>query len=111
MYAIRSYYDSHKGSYGHLGVLCGEKIGAAVLAGSAALRFGAGLVTLLSNENVAVPHELMQSHTLPSTTSAMVLGMGLGQEFSERELRVFLNHALPVLIDADLFHHPMLCVV
>jgi NAD(P)H-hydrate repair Nnr-like enzyme with NAD(P)H-hydrate dehydratase domain len=40
--------DSHKGTYGHLLVLAGSKgkTGAAVLAGKAALRMGAGLVTI-----------------------------------------------------------------
>lgn len=101
--------DSHKGSYGHLGVLCGEKSGAAVLCGSAAMRFGAGLVSLLSNEKLQLPYELMQCHTLPSNLSALCLGMGLGQEFCDRELRDLLNHSLPLLIDADLFYHPLLC--
>jgi len=40
--------DTHKGTYGHLLVVAGSvgKAGAAVLAGRAALRMGAGLVTL-----------------------------------------------------------------
>jgi hydroxyethylthiazole kinase-like uncharacterized protein yjeF len=100
--------DSHKGSYGHLGVICGEKEGAAVMAGGAALRFGAGLVTLLSNERIQIPCELMQSHTLPPTATAITAGMGLGQEFSENELHALLDNDLPLVIDADLFAHPML---
>ncbi|RLA72063.1 MAG: bifunctional ADP-dependent NAD(P)H-hydrate dehydratase/NAD(P)H-hydrate epimerase [Epsilonproteobacteria bacterium] len=103
--------NSHKGSYGHLGVICGEKEGAAVIAGSAALHFGSGLVTLLSNEKVNIPYELMQSHLLPSTTTAMALGMGLGQEFSESELLCLLDHNLPLLLDADIFSHPLLSVL
>ncbi len=105
---FRQYAASHKGSYGHLALLCGEKEGAAVLAGSAALRFGTGLVTLLNNEQVQIPYELMQSHLLPSTTTAIVAGMGLGQEFSEKELDALLEHDLPMVIDADLFYHTML---
>ncbi|MDH4197314.1 MAG: NAD(P)H-hydrate dehydratase [Candidatus Aminicenantes bacterium] len=40
--------DSHKGTYGHLLIVAGSvgKAGAAVLAGRAALRMGAGLVTM-----------------------------------------------------------------
>jgi hydroxyethylthiazole kinase-like uncharacterized protein yjeF len=47
--------DSHKGQYGHVGVVAGSrgKTGAAVLAGRAALRSGAGLVT------VATPASLL----------------------------------------------------
>ncbi len=103
--------DSHKGSYGHLGVICGEKEGAAVIAGSAALRFGTGLVTLISNEQVHIPYELMQSHLLSETTTAIALGMGLGQEFSEDELKSLLDNDLPLLLDADIFAHPMLCTL
>jgi hydroxyethylthiazole kinase-like uncharacterized protein yjeF len=104
----RNAKNSHKGSYGHLGVVCGEKEGAAVMAAGAALRFGCGLVTLLSNERVNIPYELMQSHLLPSTTTAIALGMGLGQEFSESELSSLLKNGLPLLLDADIFSHPML---
>lgn len=104
----RNTKNSHKGSYGHLSVICGEKEGAAVITGSAALRFGAGLVTLVSNENVSIPYELMQSHLLPTNTTAIALGMGLGQEFSESELHEFLDNDLPLIVDADLFSHPLL---
>lgn len=104
----RTAADVHKGSFGHLGVVCGEKQGAAVIAGSAALRFGAGLVTLLCNEPVNAPYELMQSHLLPSTVNAVALGMGLGQEFSEVELQAFLRTEQPLLLDADIFAHPLL---
>ena len=99
--------NSHKGSYGHLSLICGEKPGAAVMAGSAALRFGSGLVTLLSNNNEQIPFELMQSHFLPSTTTAIALGMGLGTEFSNEELYILLDNDLPLLLDADIFSHPL----
>jgi hydroxyethylthiazole kinase-like uncharacterized protein yjeF len=100
--------DVHKGSFGHLGVVCGEKNGAAIIAGRAALRFGAGLVTLLSNEAVSMPHELMQSHLRPDSVNAVAIGMGLGQEFSERELRERIDGDIPLVCDADIFAHPML---
>lgn len=100
-------HNSHKGTYRHLSVICGEKQGAAVMAGSAALRFGTGLVTLISNELEQIPYELMQSHLLPDTTSAIALGMGLGTEFSNEELLTLLNHELPLLLDADIFSHPL----
>ncbi len=104
----RQTQNSHKGTYGHLSVICGEKEGAAVISGLSALRFGVGLVTLVSNENVKIPYELMQSHLLPSNTTAICLGMGLGQEFAEYELESILDNTLPLIIDADIFSHPML---
>jgi len=100
--------NSHKGSYGHLSLVCGEKPGASIMAGSAALRFGAGLVTLISNTREQLPSELMQSHLLPATTSAIALGMGLGTEFSNEELLSLLDNELPLLLDADIFAHPLL---
>ncbi len=99
--------SSHKGSYGHLSILAGEKIGASVIAGSAGLRFGAGLVSLITCENIVIPHELMQSHSLPETTTAIALGMGLGAEFCDQELTQLLNNSHPLVLDADIFYHPM----
>ncbi len=99
--------NSHKGTYGHLSLICGEKPGASVMAGSAALRFGAGLVTLISNTHEHLPYELMQSHLLPSTTTTIALGMGLGTEFSNEELLTLLENELPLLLDADIFAHPL----
>ena len=103
----RTQHNSHKGSFGHLSIICGEKEGASIISGSAAFRFGTGLVTLLSNENVQLPNELMQSHLLPSTTTAIALGMGLGNEFADYELESHLEHNLPMVLDADIFAHSM----
>lgn len=103
----RIHTSTNKGSYGHLVVVSGEKIGASVIAGSAALRFGCGLVSLISNENVAIPYELMQSHSLPHSTTAIALGMGLGSEFCDDELNCLLDNTLPLVLDADIFVHPM----
>ncbi len=104
---LRTHCSAHKGSYGHLAVVCGEKIGASVIAGSAALRFGTGLVSLISNENVTLPYELMQTHLLPQATTAIALGMGLGSEFCDNELAELLNNTHPLLLDADIFAHTM----
>lgn len=104
---LRTLSSAHKGTYGHLAVVCGEKIGASVIAASAALRFGTGLVSLISNENVTLPYELMQSHSIPDTTTALALGMGLGIEFCDNELSKLLNNTYPLVLDADIFTHSM----
>jgi hydroxyethylthiazole kinase-like uncharacterized protein yjeF len=104
---LRSHTSTHKGSYGHLSVICGEKIGASIIAGSAALRFGTGLVSLISNENVTLPYELMQSHSLPSSTTAIAVGMGLGEEFGDDELAQLLDNTYPLVLDADIFYHTL----
>ena len=105
---FRKIQNSHKGSFGHLAVVSGEKLGASVLCASAALRFGTALVTLLSNENPKLPTELMLSHQLPKNATAIALGMGLGIEFSQDELYIFLDNTLPLLLDADIFYHPLI---
>lgn len=110
----RTKKDSHKGSYGHLAVAYGSKAGASILSASAALRFGAGLVTLVGYENEQaqnIPHSLMYSHELPSNTTALALGMGLGEEFSDLELENFLDNWLPIVADADIFTMPILTTI
>jgi len=102
----REQKNSHKGSFGHLAVLCGEKQGASIMSALAALRFGAGLVTLVGYENhqvLHIPHSLMYAHTLPDNTTAIACGMGLGTEFSDDELKELLKNDLPLIVDADLF--------
>ncbi len=104
----RTKKDSHKGSFGHLALICGDKSGASIMSAEAALRFGAGLVTLVGYEDVQVPHAIMYSHETPHNTTALALGMGLGEEFSDKELNKFLDNNLPLLVDADIFHMPIL---
>ena len=105
---FRDKKDTHKGSFGHLALACGEKSGASILSGMSALRFGCGLVTLVGYENQLLPHSLMYSHELPKNTTALALGMGLGDEFSDEELDKFLDNTLPIILDADIFSKPII---
>ena len=100
----RTKKDSHKGSYGHLALACGEKSGASIMSALSALKFGVGLVTLVGFEDIQIPHTIMYSHEMPKNTTALALGMGLGSEFSSRELDKFLDNKLPLIADADVFH-------
>ena len=102
--------NTHKGTYGHLAVISGEKTGASVVSGLAALNFGTGLATLVSKrkDNVHLPYSLMSSQKLPATMSALACGMGLGDAFSSKELMQFLSADVPMLIDADLCHMPII---
>ena len=100
--------DTNKGSYGHLAVASGSKIGAGILSGLSALRFGSGLVTLVGYENLQIPHTLTYSHELPKNATALAVGMGLGEEFSIVELDKFLDNTLPLIGDADIFYMPIL---
>lgn len=102
----RTKKDSHKGSYGHLALALGEKSGASIMSALSALRFGAGLVTLVGYEALQLPHQLMYSHEVPANTTALALGMGLGAEFSQMELERFLDNSLPLIADADILSSP-----
>lgn len=104
----RTQKDSHKGVYGHLALACGSKAGASIMSAQSALRFGAGLVTLVGYENESVPKIIMYSHELPTNTTALAIGMGLGDEFSSLEIESFLDNSLPLVADADIFHMPIL---
>jgi len=107
---LREGKDTHKGTYGHLAISSGNKIGASVISALSALNFGSGLVTLLSNEeqlSSEIPYTLMLSKELPSNTSALALGMGLGSDFKLDVLNTYLQNRLPLIIDADIFSMPI----
>ncbi len=104
----RAFKNTHKGNFGHLALACGSKSGASILSSKAALRFGVGLVTLVGYENELIPYSIMYSHELPYNTTALAIGMGLGAEFSDKELDKFLNNSLPLIADADIFHMPII---
>jgi NAD(P)H-hydrate epimerase len=97
--------DGHKGLYGHVLVVGGSpgKTGAAAMAGLAALRIGAGLVSVTGHEAVKLAPELM-TETLEDFSlerkTVIAVGPGLGER---RELvRPLLDRAtVPTVIDAD----------
>ena len=71
--------SSHKGTYGHAGILAGSagKTGAAALAAKAALRIGAGLVTVgvPASVNDVLEAKLLEAMTVPlPDTKARTLG-------------------------------------
>ncbi|QOY54542.1 NAD(P)H-hydrate dehydratase [Candidatus Sulfurimonas marisnigri] len=101
---FRTKEDSHKGSYGHLVLACGDKSGAGIISALSALRFGSGLVTLVGFEDIKIPHTIMYSHVVPKNATAIAIGMGLGEEFSDKELARFLDNDLPFIADADIFY-------
>lgn len=100
---FRTNDSSHKGSYGHLAVIAGEKIGAATLCAEAGFVFGAGLVTAVSTDSYLFPYHIMQSDSLSENTSAIAVGMGLGNLNFEFLDNIFENE-IPKVIDADLFY-------
>ncbi len=55
----REKQNTHKGIYGHVSIIAGEKPGASVIAGKAAFAFGAGLVTLVRKQYKACKFAVM----------------------------------------------------
>jgi hydroxyethylthiazole kinase-like uncharacterized protein yjeF len=113
--------DGHKGTFGHVLVVAGSpgKTGAAAMSGLAALRAGAGLVTVASAESAiaaigAFAPELMTAG-LPEkdpwaelktaaegkTVIAMGPGLGTGPEVKQLVDRAVREFAQPMVIDAD----------
>ncbi len=106
---IRKSQYSHKGSFGHSAILSGEKSGASIISGTASLLFGSGLVTLVSqNESLNTSYELMSSQTVPDNSTVIIAGMGLGNSGIEYFRDEILNSTLPMLLDADIFHHQII---
>lgn len=102
--------NSHKGRFGSVAVVGGHQsmLGAALLAGRAALAAGAGKVWLnVLDERLAVDvmaPELMirTAHTDLGAASALAIGPGLGQDAAAQAAFDFaLYFAKPMVIDAD----------
>jgi len=100
---VRNVQNAHKKTYGHLGVLIGEKPGAGIMAAMAAFNFGCGLVSVVSHdEKINIPYEIMHSHRIEGF-SALAFGMGLDNHFDD-EMESILKLDIPMVIDADMFY-------
>ena len=98
---IRNKNDTHKGTFGHLSVVIGEKKGAGYISCKSALKFGVGLVSAITKEQNRF-NSIMNSTTLPLNTTAIAIGMGLGDLNFQDE--IFKSNK-PLLCDADLFYN------
>ena len=120
--------DTHKGDYGHLLVIAGSvgKTGAAAMACEAALRIGAGLVTLAIPKSLNAIMEVklteVMTEPLPETPKqtlslrafssilrlcenkkAVIIGPGIGtfKETQSLILKLMKTLNLPIILDAD----------
>jgi hydroxyethylthiazole kinase-like uncharacterized protein yjeF len=102
----RSKQLAHKGTFGHASIFTGEKCGAGIITGLASSRFGAGLTTLVIQEKgVQFPPHLMSSNQLPQNTTAIAIGMGLGNHFDDAFLNQHvIESTTPIILDADAFY-------
>jgi NAD(P)H-hydrate epimerase len=97
--------DSNKGMYGHVLVIGGApgKSGAAAMAGLAALRAGAGLVSVACADSSKLVPELMTEsleHFSLERKTVIAIGPGLGPA-PELLKRVMSEAKVPTIIDAD----------
>lgn len=100
---FRRSQNTHKGSFGHACIIVGEKKGAGKIACDAAFKFGSGLVSAMSHENLELDYHIMSTHCIPNNTTAIAIGMGLGNH-ETKEIENILSLNIPKVIDADLFY-------
>lgn len=117
MYLSRRMRNAHKGYFGHVLVVGGAQgmPGSVRMAAEAALRVGAGLVTIATHPahaafvavqrpeimsyGIEVPEQL---NTLLEKATVIVMGMGLGQgDWSKGLFETVLKTNTPLLLDAD----------
>lgn len=108
-------FDTHKGTYGRVGIVAGSVglAGAARLCSAAAVRAGAGLVTLYAKPDL---YEVLASSCLPEVmvkpvanmrevlqekADVLAIGPGLGGADSADVLLLVRNTVQPVVVDAD----------
>lgn len=111
--------DGHKGTFGHVLVVGGhdQMIGAPVLAATAALRMGSGLVQIAVDKSIlpaclCITPELIglgltrnninQLAAAAGRCDALIVGPGLGQSIAAgKRLRCLTRLAKPIVMDAD----------
>ena len=104
---LRDIKNSHKGTFGHVNIVSGEKIGASIIASQASFAFGAGLVTIVSQNEKNIPCNIMQSKSVSENCTAIAFGMGLG-EIESLKLEEILQLNIPKVLDADIFYNPLI---
>lgn len=97
--------ESNKGDFGHVLIVGGApgKAGAAAMAGLAALRAGAGLVTVGCSDSSRLAPELMSEpfdHFTLDRKTVLAVGPGLGIQ-RDLVLKLVKETTVPTVIDAD----------
>jgi len=108
-------FDTHKGLSGRVAILAGSAgyTGAARLCSEAAVRGGAGLITLFVPPEIypilaasAIPEVMVRpagslTEVLDSTWNAIAIGPGLGRDRDRAVLEILRQAACPCVVDAD----------
>lgn len=109
--------NAHKGDFGHVLVIGGEHgmTGAPRMAGEAAARVGAGLVSIATRHanaagmNLSRPELMVHGvedeasfHRLAERANVIAIGPGLGQsEWAQQLLTLAMDSGHPLVVDAD----------
>lgn len=134
---FRKKQNVNKGTFGHAVAVSGDKTGAAVIASSVALRFGAGLATIVNyqkdyserdkiildndglppgtktglEEEIFIPYEIMCAKDFPLNTTAVAIGMGFGRTNPDVEKYFSFfeeQKQIALVLDADIFYYKQL---
>ena len=111
----RRKFDSNKGDYGRIGIIAGSvgTTGAAVMCAEAALRGGAGLITLFATPDIyhtlaaACAPEIMARavesylEALDGRLDVIAIGPGLGNRDAADILRIIETSPQPMVVDAE----------
>lgn len=109
----KSKKTAHKGTQGHIGIIAGSfgMEGAAMLASAAAIKSGAGKVSLAVSEDIKknftrrAPEVMLtlRSDEFISDKDVVLFGCGIGRKEDNKKILEFLieNCTCPLVIDAD----------
>jgi NAD(P)H-hydrate epimerase len=111
----RRNFDSHKGTYGRVGIVAGSRgfVGAGIMASEACARAGAGLITLFVTEDIypivaaSVSPEVMVRpvnsylEVLETKTDVFAIGPGLGLTHAGEVRQIIERAPQPMVVDAD----------
>ncbi len=109
------HFDTHKGECGRAGIVAGSPgfLGAARLCSAAAVKAGAGLVTLFARPDTApllaascIPEVMVKTvssyrEVLDANLDAIALGPGLGLDHAGEILALIREAPQPMVVDAD----------
>ena len=112
---FRNVQNVNKGTFGHVAVLQGEKKGAAQLVATAALKFGAGLVTLVGDCVHNSSPDIMESFDIPQNTTCIAIGSGLGKDnlvaFNKFLTHITEHSEISFVLDADIFYYDEIVLI
>jgi hydroxyethylthiazole kinase-like uncharacterized protein yjeF len=101
----KNFVNSHKGTFGHVCVVSGQKSGASILSAKSSISCGSGLTSILCKIELNIfDPQIMISKNILSTVNTICIGMGLGNTYNTDEITNIFKNNYNFVIDADMFH-------